>query len=1771
MIFNLKKIFSTFLLIKLLSICEITCQVRLKEDTISRILYQSKNVSINNDEIEDISAATNIKNDIITFEPDIFNNPINISKDIMKEKMIIMSRVNSFQQNKISFKCLSTEMFTCVGEDNKNNDGFIFKIITNKDGKEYGNRTYLNVEIFIHDINGISKEYNKGKNIITFIRNNTSLVDDEKSKVINSKEKETTNDGITFDQPTYNVMLFSGPTKPTIILRGKVHLLKDKKSIPKIWIDHQNDSKNIFEVNNFKLEKDGVCTFDVTLKGNMTIEDSNENNKVISGTIKAKQSDIIGLAEINAEIIPKQTTYKETTKSSLHEISILENNGNDHEINGNLEEITSQEHIEDLIVPFRNFNEDSVEVSRIDVGSRYENIDHNKDNGEVIQYAYNNISSIKSQDNTLNSKPFVLNNKLRSNVYSERNNYKEKYVNEDKMYILENINTKMNGFIIQNNSSIPLTLPIKGEWKKNNISMDKINLLENSKNGTIISRLTMLDNINDDDISIIMFNETKDYLFKIEDNNLILICQNKQQKCIDYEEENEIELLLLTNYNNPILLNILVSNEDETDPKLVLFNKDIKISNDKMLNQFLFSVKDDDGIESNEILLEGDVSKYFTIQKAQDDGLYQIVYISTPPPGKSELSIIVKGKNPSKRSIIKNVAVKVIDNIHKAHFRKDIYNIKMPGNKIIKDEKLVHLELEGVSIDSVDFCILDGNPGWITIEKYGGEIKVNSVIDNLYNGKYDILIGAIDKESNKVVAKTTLTIEIVDWLDYKPVFTKKFYSISIERHQINDTIDVTLLPHNSNTKMYVKEDTIMGWNNEYKAINVSKNYISIYGNKVKIPLINIPSVKSLFFEVHLHDVPNEKTLVGIHISKNESEYQKELEEHSKLVFSKTYTSEILTFNVEIPENTPIGKVIENIYPFNPITGKNADECFIRDGFDKYFYVDVSNGDILLIDHIDFDTIKNSEFDVVISCSQNKSEPIEAIMNVKIRNVSDNPPIINILHKNYPYVYELDKNIPENYAIFNFSINDIDGETDHFIEILGDDVQKFVIDKNFDKTYSLKTASNAIFDYDDSKALKLVLSATDKGKNTGKVLITIKFTNNDSQLPYIEKKHFEFKAVENWPENVFVGTVYINGKSSNINDTEIVFSIEDQPNDYFKIEKNTGKIITGKSLKNISLDAPYEMRIVVSSILHKNFKDSAIVSINIINPDTIIMPNEKHLKIVQPKDGEIIKVSEEIDVGKKIYSVELDYSGDTLDLSKTNIEYKIINLNNNSDTTFVINDNGVIFINSQLNYEKISKYSLMIIVRNNEGIDEMESVVIFIELENENNKSPYFIEDYTNRYFIFNKSSIVLAQVKAIDNDFPPYNKIYYHIIKHCGKNYNKLQIDKTTGEIRRGKYKNIKQFKKFPTYFEVCIYASPYNFTLKKSKIIFDKNRKDQVKIKIKYIVDKEEKENERMVTNNYLHNNTIEYITSNLNEIPIYYGEDKLNYKYHKHQLFKMETFSLTPASYEPNAKILHINKNKRIFRINELSGDIIFDPKITTYPEGIYNITFTLSNNVNLNNTIVYNKEYHFVDQKNKMKFIFDTPPSKMGFRLKDFHTSIQNIFDELSRNNKYSTKIYLENEIRIEKNYKSSVCFHITDEDIVKNPYEYKNFFETLISKYPYLGVVYEEYSVRNIIKCTENWEPYLKKGFIEKVKAEVDKNSWKEYLLLTTILSIISILFALFLYYCIALKYRFHLLIKKEHLRLVTNKRIMAISKGNEKQFVKSSPQFAIGMSSDLLEY
>uniref|UniRef100_A0AC35UA46 Cadherin domain-containing protein n=1 Tax=Rhabditophanes sp. KR3021 TaxID=114890 RepID=A0AC35UA46_9BILA len=608
-----------------------------------------------------------------------------------------------------------------------------------------------------------------------------------------------------------------------------------------------------------------------------------------------------------------------------------------------------------------------------------------------------------------------------------------------------------------------------------------------------------------------------------------------------------------------------------------------------------------------------------------------------------------------------------------------------------------------------------------------------------------------------------------------------------------------------------------------------------------------------------------KALVCLNINSDIIVRQNEIDNYSQLIFDKTKNFGTYQINTTLFENASPGKVLANLLSFNPLNGEQPKECKINGDLAEYFEVNLSNGDLILSKAIDYEALTNKNINIEILCQENKMNNVVVLMEIQVFGVNDNKPIITVETENDSNSFTISENLQPLTVIFNFTIADNDMDDDFSIAIIGKGNSKFVTEKIGEKMYAFKSGPGSKFDFEKEKQYNLLMVVKDKAHNLKKYAFTVNFIDQNDNPPIMRNNYFEFKVVENWPEDVFVGSVIADDADEESSLKSMNFSISIQHGDFFKIDNKSGKIYTAKKLKKIDKELPYEMKITVTDSLNANFKNYSIVTMKIVEPDSIIRTEKRHLQFSKPQNGEIIKIDEKTEAFSVIYEVKMEFNVGVKDSSYEILEYDITDLENKSDSTFSIDKGtGMLRLNQPLDYEKKSKYSISISVS---GINVEE---------------------------------------------------------------------------------------------------------------------------------------------------------------------------------------------------------------------------------------------------------------------------------------------------------------EDRIRKEKNGKSSICFHISENGIIKPVDEYVEFLQTLFAKYARLSDVYEDYGVRNIMNCNKPWSPHSKKGFSGSVQIRED-TSIQAKIIVTISLIFVYVLFFLILYNCILIRYRNNLQLKKKAIKVTMDQKICALNATNFKQLAISSPQFAIGYNPNLMEY
>lgn len=209
-----------------------------------------------------------------------------------------------------------------------------------------------------------------------------------------------------------------------------------------------------------------------------------------------------------------------------------------------------------------------------------------------------------------------------------------------------------------------------------------------------------------------ILNSNQDIFSLINGMDIILSCPDN---CLKTSGQKVFNLILmpLDGTLRPLQVNIRIL--ESLIPMIRTSDEVIRISDNKIITKFAVITERTDKM----ISLGGSAAKFLSARKDQQR-LYQIIVSNSAPSGKYLLEISV----PGTLDVRVTVPVHVSNSLGHAHFRKPEYSVNLDASEVKTHLELAHVELEGVPIDEAKIMILDGNPGWVTVEEYGGKVKV---------------------------------------------------------------------------------------------------------------------------------------------------------------------------------------------------------------------------------------------------------------------------------------------------------------------------------------------------------------------------------------------------------------------------------------------------------------------------------------------------------------------------------------------------------------------------------------------------------------------------------------------------------------------------------------------------------------------------------------------------------------------------------------------------------------------------------------------------------------------------------------------------------------------------------------------------------------------------------------------------------------------------------------------------------------------------------------
>ncbi|XP_049959690.1 DE-cadherin [Schistocerca serialis cubense] len=434
---------------------------------------------------------------------------------------------------------------------------------------------------------------------------------------------------------------------------------------------------------------------------------------------------------------------------------------------------------------------------------------------------------------------------------------------------------------------------------------------------------------------------------------------------------------------------------------------------------------------------------------------------------------------------------------------------------------------------------------------------------------------------------------------------------------------------------------------------------------------------------------------------------------------------------------------------------------------KYFRIDRSSGVILLDSPINDKDIGYT-FRLVAKATDHGVPPLSATVDLEIVVVETNKKSPTIEPDPFDNVYQ----IPENYSDFSAPIITIKAQSNipnspelQFLLVSGQTQQsnsvptfRLETDAKKDKAY-IKLAGKEL-DYETITEYHLTVRVENKYQLAHQQRYTIKILDVNDNVPIFRKIESGYVS-----ENEPPGTPVLQVKAIDADGTEahnqVTYALADDNTDLFSIDPKTGNITTKKSF-----DRETNTVFLVKVLAYDN-SPSALL----LNGKPNKGEQQFQIWIADKNDNQPVfehklytaHIEEDANINSMVTQVKA-IDNDTASI----VMYSIINntaIGEKDDNPFTIEPRtGKIRVSSQLDYERTTKYTLL--VRAFDGVYE-DYTTVNVLIDNVNDNPPVF-EKYEKEIEIYEEripDEKCLVTLKAYDPDIAdrsaPQNIVYF--------------------------------------------------------------------------------------------------------------------------------------------------------------------------------------------------------------------------------------------------------------------------------------------------------------------------------------------------------------------------------------------------------------------------
>lgn len=454
----------------------------------------------------------------------------------------------------------------------------------------------------------------------------------------------------------------------------------------------------------------------------------------------------------------------------------------------------------------------------------------------------------------------------------------------------------------------------------------------------------------------------------------------------------------------------------------------------------------------------------------------------------------------------------------------------------------------------------------------------------------------------------------------------------------------------------------------------------------------------------------------------------------------------------IDENSEVDAVVTGSF-----TTKDVDDSIfvysLVDGDTAIFKIDPATGVVSVKKaELDFETKSTYELTVQVRDAAETTAGVgkdsaTVTITITLNDVNEVPVLADASA-------DVDENVPAGTEVTTVVATDVDAEDAGKLQyefVDGNTGDAFAIDK----TTGLVTVKGKL-NHETIPVYTITVKVTDSKKNSTTAILTIT-VNDINEKPVIADKTPTFEVDENALGGVEVGSISVYDDDGDVLSYSIEAVDADGADTIFVIDADGKITVKADSTIDYEKNQAYEIRVIVSDGKTPELKDTAIVTINVVDlneaptlEDATFTPDEN--------------IANGTPVGELVAS-----DPDVLNPGFSQLSYTIVEKN----VPFVMDSNVVkVSDSSKLNYETAPSYTLHVVVSDGPNAD---TAVVTIELQDVN-EQPKIVDDGKDHYDIKenSKTGTDIAKLLVKDEDGEDVSNLKVSLTDNNGKGAEEL-------------------------------------------------------------------------------------------------------------------------------------------------------------------------------------------------------------------------------------------------------------------------------------------------------------------------------------------------------------------------------------------------------------